>query len=122
MSRVHHFEINADDLERAKKFYEAVFNWKIAKWNGPVEYWNIQTGDSTLPGIDGGLQKRDDLEATNQNFINVSSIEEFMQKVKDRGGTVISPKISIPSVGYCSYFKDTEENLSAMMQWDKNVQ
>ena len=48
MSRVIHFEISADDPERAVKFYEKVFGWKIDRW-GPVEYWLATTGPMTSP-------------------------------------------------------------------------
>lgn len=71
--------------------------------------------------IDGGLQKREDPLATIQNFITVPSIDEYVQKVKENGGQITTPKITIPSVGYCIYFKDTEGNTSGMMEWDKNA-
>lgn len=58
MSRVVHFEIPADDPERSIKFYETVFGWTIEKWDGPIEYWLIITGDEDKPGIDGGLAHR----------------------------------------------------------------
>ena len=35
MARVVHFELPADDPERAVKFYEGVFGWQIQKWDGP---------------------------------------------------------------------------------------
>ena len=53
MNRPIHFEIPAEKPERAIKFYEKVFGWKFERWNGPMEYWNISTGDSQ-PGINGG--------------------------------------------------------------------
>jgi uncharacterized protein len=58
MNRVVHFEINAEDVERASKFYRAVFGWKIEPW-GPSEYgyMHVETGSSTEPGIDGGIWK-----------------------------------------------------------------
>lgn len=58
MPRVVHFEIDAEKPERAVKFYEKVFGWKIEKWKGPVDYWLITTGKEKEPGIDGGLAKR----------------------------------------------------------------
>ena len=54
MPRVTHFEIVAEDIDKAIKFYEKVFGWKIEKWDGPIEYWMITTGKDE-PGIDGGL-------------------------------------------------------------------
>jgi len=51
------FEIPADDVERAKKFYGDLFGWKIERFPGPQEYWHIDTGggDDTP---DGALKKR----------------------------------------------------------------
>ena len=46
MNRPIHFEIPVEKPERAIKFYEKVFGWKFERWNGPMEYWNISTGDS----------------------------------------------------------------------------
>ena len=36
MSRVIHFDIEADDPQRAAEFYTKVFGWKISKWEGPM--------------------------------------------------------------------------------------
>lgn len=42
-----HFEIPADDVERARKFYSTLFGWKIEKPEGEMDYWMISTsGDS----------------------------------------------------------------------------
>ncbi len=49
MSRVVHFEIHVDDPNRASKFYTDVFGWKFNKWEGPMDYWLISTGDSIMP-------------------------------------------------------------------------
>ncbi len=54
MSRMVHFEIPADDPERAILFYENVFNWKIDKWD-QYEYWLIKTGEDNEPGINGAF-------------------------------------------------------------------
>ena len=44
MGRVVHFEIHADDPERAVKFYRGVFGWDVTKWDGPVDYWLVDHG------------------------------------------------------------------------------
>jgi uncharacterized protein len=41
MSSIVWFEIPADDVERAKAFYGALFGWKIEKFPGQMEYWHI---------------------------------------------------------------------------------
>ncbi|HOC31682.1 MAG TPA: VOC family protein, partial [Armatimonadota bacterium] len=53
MPRPIHFELPADDPERAVRFYENVFGWKVQKWDGPQEHWLITTGEAPAPGIDG---------------------------------------------------------------------
>jgi hypothetical protein len=124
MSRVIHFEISVDDPERAKKFYEDVFGWKIEKW-GPIDYWLIMTGEKTEPGIDGAIRIRGDLKKIKNentiNTINVPSIDEFIKKVEKNGGKVLMPKMAIPGVGYHTYCQDTEGNVFGIMEEDKTA-
>ena len=121
MPKVVHFEINADEPLRAKKFYEDVFNWKIEKWEGPMEYWTIDAGDEDEEGISGGLQKREEPEDQIFNYIKVSSIDNFSQKIKESGGTLETPKITVPGVGDFYMFKDTEGNKLGIMQEDESA-
>ena len=72
MSRVIHFELYADEPERAAKFYQEAFGWKTEKWDGPMDYWLAKTGDAAR-GIDGGITKRKDPAATTVNTIAVDS-------------------------------------------------
>ncbi len=58
MPRVVHFEIQAENTERAARFYERTFDWKFHRWEGPQEYWLISTDPSSDRGIDGGLLPR----------------------------------------------------------------
>lgn len=58
MPRVVHFEIHADDPERAAAFYSSVFGWEIMKWDGPFDYWLVRTGPREEMGIDGGILRR----------------------------------------------------------------
>ena len=117
-----HFEINADNPERAKNFYEHVFGWRITKWAGPVRYWIIQTGDVDDPGIDGGLMKRMNPKAGTQNIVEVESIDEALRKVTDSGGKVVMSKKSIPGVGYHAYCEDTEGNVVGLMESDMGAE
>jgi predicted enzyme related to lactoylglutathione lyase len=51
MSRVVHFEIQADDVERAKSFYAAVFDWSFedySQYTGST-YWGAMTGPEKQP-------------------------------------------------------------------------
>jgi predicted enzyme related to lactoylglutathione lyase len=111
MSRVVHFEIPADDPKRAIKFYEKVFDWQFEKWDGPVEYWLIMTGEEDKPGIDGGLARREDPTTNVENTIDVKDLDASLAIVKNHGGEVIRPKMAVPGVGWMAYIKDTEGNV-----------
>ncbi|MCH7519566.1 MAG: VOC family protein [Candidatus Dadabacteria bacterium] len=115
MARVVHFEIHADDPERAIDFYESALGWEFTKWDGPGEYWLIKTGSQDEPGINGGLMRRQGpLSGDEVNAfvctVQVESIEDTASKVEESGGTVSIPKFSVPGVGWVAYFKDTEGN------------
>jgi predicted enzyme related to lactoylglutathione lyase len=118
MPRVVHFEINADDPERAVKFYQEVFDWKIKKWEGPMDYWLVTTGPDDKPGINGGIMKREDPQASTYNTVDVPSVDEFSKKVTENGGEVVVPKMAVPAVGYMAYCTDTEGNVFGIMQED----
>ncbi len=121
MSRVVHFEIPADDPKRAIKFYEKVFDWQFEKWDGPVEYWLIMTGEEDKPGIDGGLARRDDPTTNVENTIDVKDLDASLGIVKNHGGEVIRPKTAVPGVGWMAYIKDTEGNVFGLMQSDEKT-
>jgi uncharacterized protein len=118
MPRVVHFEINSDDPERAVKFYQKVFGWKIEKWNGPVDYWLVNTGPKDQPGINGGITKRMNPQASTYNTVDVPSVDEFTKRIVESGGKVVVPRMAVPGVGYMAYCADTEGNVFGIMQED----
>ena len=118
MSRIVHFEIPTDDPERAIKFYEKVFDWQIEKWDGPIEYWLIMTGEEDKPGIDGGLARREDPITGVENTIDVKDLDTSLANVKAHGGEVIRPRMAVPGVGWMAYIKDTEGNVFGLMESD----
>ena len=121
MFRVVHFEINADDPERAVKFYQKVFGWKVDKWAGPVDYWLVTTGEEVQPGINGGIMKRMDPQASTHNTVDVPSVDEFTKKITEQGGKIIVPKMAVPGVGYMAYCADTEGNVFGIMEEDTSA-
>ncbi len=121
MPRVNHFEISANNPNSAIKFYEKVFNWKIVKWEGPVEYWLITTGEEDEPGIDGGLSRRTEHEPNTVNTVEVTNIDEYIKKIEDNGGKITSPKHPVPGVGWMAYFKDPEGNMFGIMELDESA-
>jgi uncharacterized protein len=121
MSRVIHFEIPADDLERAADFYRKAFGWKIEKWPGPVEYWLVTTGAEGEPGINGGLLRKQGPTIATTNTIGVESVDDAVTSVQNAGGKLVVPKMPIPTVGYFAYCQDPEGNVFGVMQADKNA-
>ena len=120
MPRVVHFEFAADNPERAVKFYAQVFGWKIQKWEGPQDYWLVNTGDDKQPGINGGLMRPQGPQRV-VNVVDVPSVDEFTGKIAKSGGKVVVPKMPIPGVGYLAYCQDTEGNTFGIMQADQNA-
>ena len=118
MPRPLHFEIPADDPDRAGKFYGDVFGWKFQRWDGPMEYWMITTGAAPEPGIDGGLMRRQDPAGGTVNTVGVESVDRTVSSIERAGGKVVAPKMAIPGVGWLAYAQDTEGNTFGVMQND----
>ena len=121
MARVIHFELTADDPERAIQFYQKVFGWQIQKWDGPQDYWLVTTGEQGTPGIDGAIMRRDPNMHSVINTIGVTSLDDSLAQVTSSGGTVVAPRMTIPGVGYFAYCQDTEGNTFGMMQNDPSA-
>jgi uncharacterized protein len=117
-----HFAINADDVVRARSFYESVFGWKFSAW-GPPDFLQIETGDATEPGVRGALQRRRALipgVRTNafEVTIAVPDIDAVAAAVTASGGRVIMGRTTIATVGHLIFFEDTEGNVAGAMQYD----
>jgi hypothetical protein len=117
-----HFEIPADNIEDLKKFYGALFGWKIEKMPGPVEYYSIETVPvkkkslPERPGVNGGLMKKQNPEHKPVNYIAVESVDEYIKKITTLGGKVIVPKMEVPGIGWWASALDPEGNQFAILQ------
>jgi len=111
------FEIPADNVERAKSFYGALFGWKIEKFPGPMEYWHIDTGGPDA-AADGGMMKRQQPQQGITNYINVASVDQYAARVQKLGGKICMPKTAVPQMGYFAICQDTENNTFAL--WEVN--
>jgi uncharacterized protein len=96
MPRVIHFEIPADNPDRAVESYTKVFGWKFDKWQGQQDYWLITTGKGE-PGIDGGMLRRPHPSAGTVNTICVVSLDAAVEQVHGAGGKTVLPKMAIPA-------------------------
>lgn len=121
MNRVIHFEIQADDIERAKKFYEKALGWRVTQMmkekEGGMDYWGVDTGEG--PGISGGMYKRPEKEDKYYLFdctVAVDDLDKAMAAVKENGGTITKEKAEIPGVGFFANAKDTEGNRFGLIQ------
>ena len=126
MNRVVHFEVHAEDPERAIRFYSAVLGWSFTHWGGPMDYWLITTGPDDQPGINGGMVRR--MGAIDGQAViafvctvDVASVDDSVAKALENGGTAALPKVAIPGVGWLAYVKDTEGNIFGMMQNDPSA-
>ena len=121
MPRPIHFEVPADNPDRAVRFYEKTFGWKFQKWDGPMEYWMVKTGADGSPGIDGGLMRRQQPGQSTVNTLDVGSVDEAVAAVTKNGGQVAVPKMAVPGVGWVAYCLDPEANMFGLMQADASA-
>jgi predicted enzyme related to lactoylglutathione lyase len=114
-----HFEIPADDVSRAKKFYEETFGWNISDPMN-MNYFFVMTKEEGEMGINGGLMARQSPGQPFMNYVGVDSIDTYLKKVEGAGGTVVLPKQEIGTgMGWIAAFKDTEGNLMGLHQSPK---
>ena len=122
-SRVVHFEIPADNLERAKNFYKTAFGWDINQYPG-MEYHMVnttevdqQTQQPKSPGaINGGMAKRNNEVKNTVITIDVPDIEATLKNVEKLGGKMLRKKEPVADMGFTAYFKDTEGNIVGLWQ------
>ena len=129
-NRVAHFEIHADNPERAAEFYTKTFGWEIKKWEGgQMEYWMVMTGGrDEAGGINGGIVRRQgSAPVANQGAngyvctIVVTSYDEAAAKIEANGGTMAMPKFPLIGMAWQGYYKDTEGNCFGIHQPDEHA-
>ncbi len=107
------FDIYVSNLDRAKKFYEMVFNTELVDL--PIERGkqSLFPFDREGPNISGALVEKVDMIANGNNtivyFETVDCIAEE-SKIEKAGGKIIKSKMSIGEFGFISIFIDTEGN------------
>lgn len=113
------FEIPADNLSRAKKFYRALFGWRITPFPGAAlgDYHHIDTGGAEA-SPDGGMMPRMHPAQGITSYVLVPSVTKHLAKVKRLGGSICKPKTAVPGMGYFAICNDTENNTFAF--WEMN--
>jgi len=119
MATIVHFDLPADDPERAKTFYSSLFGWTYELTPGFTDFYMIATNaEDGTPGIGGGLGKRGAPDQKIVNYIGVSSIDFTLKEVVRLGGTVLVPKTTVEKYGYMALCEDTEGNSFGL--WEEN--
>ena len=116
MGRLSHFEITADNPERAAEFYRKAFGWEINDWGGPFKYLLATTGPKDQVGIDGAIMDRSDHKQAVINTISVDRWEDDADAVKAAGGRVLQDKTAVQGQGYFAYCRDTEGNVFGIFE------
>ncbi len=112
------FEVPADDLDRAQKFYKGMFGWTFNKLPAAInDYWHIDTGGPDA-SPDGGMMPRMHPQQPITNYISVPSVSKASATVEKLGGTVCKQKTAVPGMGYFAICLDTEGNTFAL--WEMN--
>jgi predicted enzyme related to lactoylglutathione lyase len=122
---ISHFAINADDVPRARRFYETVFGWKFTSW-GPPGFFQIDTGGAKATAIKGALQQRRELVpgAKMLGFectIGVDDLDAVKSAIEAAGGAIVMAPVTIAGVGTLLFFRDTEGNLAGAMRYDPDA-
>lgn len=125
MGKVVHFEVPAEDLDRAKSFYGSVFGWQLQTVPMPGgEYTTVtttpideQTQLPTEPGaINGGMMQRDERISSPVITIDVEAIDDALKEIEASGGRTVTPRTAIPGMGAYAYFQDPEGNVLGLWE------
>jgi len=119
------FEIPADNLDRARKFYSSLFGWKIAPIPGMQApegetYLHIDTGGEEA-SPDGGMMKRKQPNQGITQYISVASVDESSAKVEQLGGKICMAKTAVPQMGYFAICQDPDNNSFALWEVNPNA-
>lgn len=120
--RVVHFEIPAEDEERARNFYNSAFGWNIQPM--PEMNYNIvmttPSDDQGMPkepgAINGGMFRREGELKTPIITLDVEDIDAALEKVGSLGGSTVEAKMAVGDMGFAAYFRDSEGNLMGLWQ------
>jgi predicted enzyme related to lactoylglutathione lyase len=110
-----HFEIPADDVERARSFYAELFGWQFSNSPGYPDYWMVG-GEGMHHGI--GLMARQNPGHVPAHYIGVESLADYLTKAERLGAKVLMPKSPVPGMGWFAFCQDTEGNLFGLWQDD----
>lgn len=120
-NNIAHFDVQADDVERARRFYERVFGWRFDAW-GPPDFYLIHTGTAKDPGIHGSVSKRPEPVAGRGRIgfectISVDDLGAIKAAILANGGKIVFEEYEIVGVGRMIRFEDSEGNVACAMHY-----
>ena len=120
-NNIAHFDIQADDVERIRRFYEQVFGWRFEAF-GPPDFYMIQTGTAEDPGVHGSVSKRAEPVVGRGRIgyectISVDDLSAVKAAIVANGGRIVLDEYEIGGVGTMIRFEDTEGNVACAMQY-----
>ena len=111
------FEIPATDFARAKRFYQAIFDFEMPEMDmGPIKM-GILLYDQNNNGVGGAICCGEGYTPSGANgpkaYLNGGKdLSVVLNRVAAAGGSVVMPKTEItPELGYMAFFTDTEGNV-----------
>ena len=117
-----HFEIPADDFERAHEFYREAFGWSVQHM-AELQYSSLVTTESgedgrpSTPGaINGGMAKRQAPLDHPAITVGVDDIDKTNERIESLGGSAVGEKLQVADMGWAAYFKDSEGNIVGLWQ------
>jgi uncharacterized protein len=119
--KVVHFEIPADDVERAQRFYGDAFGWQLQSLPD-MGYTLVTTtpsdenGPTEPGGINGGLLARQAPITAPVITIEVDNVEDALTQVEKLGGRTALGRQAVGDMGFSGYFYDPEGNLVGLWE------
>lgn len=100
-----YFDLTVSNVAQAKAFFEATLGWHFEKFDMPYEYYRIQAGSPSEPGIDGGVgaianAPLSEGRPMTQITMPVTNLNEVLARVVANGGSIVEPRMPIPGIGW----------------------
>jgi predicted enzyme related to lactoylglutathione lyase len=112
MAKVIHFEIEGPDGKKLQDYYAGLFGWKVDAGN-PMNY-GIVAGEAG--GIGGGIAGSQDGKSHVRVYVEVESIDPYLEKAKSMGGKVVMERTVLPGMVTMAQFEDPAGNVVGLVE------
>jgi len=113
-----HVELQTKDLDKSKKFYSGMFDWKLEEIPG-MDYTMISVGD----GTGGGMMKNPmtDIPDNWLPYILVDDVAASTKKAKSLGANIVKDVTEVPGMGWFSVITDPTGAVFGLWQTKANM-